>query len=494
MSAAEGPSPAGTRLLRKALRQSGWSTLQQIGVKGVWFLVHLGFARLLLPRHFGLVAEATVFTALLSIIGRLGLRVALVQRESVEAEDLSTATWASFALAGLVLASAVALGPLAHLVFGQPELVRLVPAMAAGPALTVASLVPRAVLERRMDFRSLSLIRLGAGITGGVLGVSLAVLGFGVWSFVGHTVATAAGVTAAAWWVARPGLPARFSKERFRKLIQFGGAFTGEQFFNFVSRRADDLVIGIFLGDTALGYYRIAYLALEGLTGIFGRAANAVALPVFSRAGQDDGLLRRRFLAAVEGAALLSLPACAGFALLADPLIPLVLGEKWLEAVPAARILSAVAFGHSVLLLNATAMYAKGRSDLQLRLAALYAVVNVVGFTIGVRWGIVGVSVAFALETFLTAPVELTVLRRLVDLEWGAYLEKLWRPLIASGAMTAGLVVLRRAGMEGSVGTLVVTIPAGLALYVSALVAIDRSYVRELANHLRTALQGRTGA
>lgn len=488
MTKGQEPKPGGPSLLGKVVRQTSWSALQQVGVKGIRFLVYLGFARLLLPRHFGLVAEAAIITALLRTGAHMGLKTALVQQEAVDDTDLSTAVWASLALGALILPIALALGPVAKAIFDQPLLVELVPALALASVFTTFGIVPQAVLERKLDFRSLSLVRLGAGIAGGGIGLGLAVAGLGVWSLVVHSVVVAAVTSAGVWWRARPPLQPDFSWFRLRRLIRFGSAYTGEQFLNTVSRRADDFVIGVFLGDSALGIYRIAYIALEALTGVLGRAANAVALPVFSRAGDETHLLRGRFLQAVEIAVLVALPAWSGFAIVADTAVPMLFGEQWIDAVPTVRVLAAVGFGHSVLLLNASAMYALGRSDLQLRLAALYALVNVIGFTIGVRWGITGVAAALALETYLTAPVELTLLQKLIDLRWRPYLEKFWRPLIATGAMVIGLVGLRRTGFEGSAVTLLVSIAGGAFLYVVALTVIDRAYVRRLVHRFGSAL------
>lgn len=479
----EEPGASGS-LLGSAVRQTGWSTLEKIGGQGLRFVVLVGLARLLVPSQFGLVTEAMIFTSLLGRGGALGLEPSLVQREEAEAADFSTVAWTSAAMAVALLVAAGLLGPVAAWIFGDDALRTVLPAMAVSTALRNLGLAPRARLRRKLDYRTLSLASVTGTAVGGGAGIGLAALGGGVWSLVVQAAVSSAVTVTWIWVAADVGFKRRFSRDRLAELSRFGAPFTGERLLNFVNRQADDLVIGVFLGEAALGLYRIAYMLLQAITKVLSGSVNAVALPVFSRAASDPSRLRGQFLQATELIALLALPACAGFAVVADLVIPALYGPRWAGAVPAARVLSFVALAHSVLLFSPTAMYALGRSDLQLRLAALYAGLNIVGFLVGVRWGIVGVAAAYAIQNLLTAPVELGVLNRLIDFRPGHYLEKFWRPVAATAVMVAALLGLRSVVAPDLVAELVLSVTAGILLYAGALLATGPSYLADLLRPL----------
>lgn len=485
----EDPGAAGS-LLGPAVRQTGWSTLEKIGGQGLRFVVLVGLARLLVPSHFGLVTEAMIFTSLLGRGAALGLEPSLVQREEAEAADFSTAAWTSLTMAAALLLAAALLGPVAAWIFGDEALRTVVPAMAVSTALTNLGLAPRARLRRKLDYRTLSLASVAGTATGGGVGIGLAAVGGGVWSLVAQAAVSSAVTLTWLWAVADVSFKRRFSRDRLAELSRFGAPFTGEQLLNFVNRQADDLVIGVFLGEAALGLYRIAYMLLQAITKILSGSVNAVALPIFSRAASDPARLRGQFLQATELIALLALPACAGFAAVADLAIPALYGPGWSGAVPAAQVLSFVALAHSILLFSPTTMYALGRSDLQLRLTALYAGLNIVGFLVGVRWGIVGVAAAYAIQNLVTAPVELGVLNRLIEFRPRHYLEKFWRPVAATAVMVAAVLGLRSVVDPNVVAELALSVTGGIVLYAGALLATGPSYIADLVRPIAAGLRG----
>lgn len=476
-------------ILGTAVRQSGWSTLEKVANHGLRFLFLIALARLLRPEAFGLLAEATVVTALLSTGAALGLETSLVQDDDAEAGDFTTAAWTSAVMSLALLAGAGLLAPLAVWTFGAPALGVLVPAAALGPALRNLALSPRADLRSGMDFRSLTLASLSGTVLGGGVALALAHRGYGVWSLVAQLVVDS--LVSAVWQWAASGvsLAGGFSWARLRRLSRFGGPYTAERFLNFVNRRADDLVIGVFLGDTALGFYRIAYTALQALTRTLSGSLTSVALPVFAKASSDRARLRTQFLGATEYGALLALPVCVGFLAVVDLVIPVFYGAGWGPSIPPARILGLVAAVDSVLLFTPTAMYALGRSDLQVRLTTLYAILNAAGFLIGVQWGITGVAAAYAVQTVLTAPVGLGVLSSLIEFRAGRYLRRLWRPALGSAVMLGAVVAGRAALDVSSAAELAFSIILGAVIYGAVLYASGPGYMTGVTRRLLSSVR-----
>lgn len=424
-----------------------------------------------------MLAEVEIFTSLLGTASALGLEPSLIQSDKPDAADYSTVVWASTGLAALLLVTAFLMGPFAEWVFDNDELGRVLPVLAVSTAVTNLGIAPRADLRRNLDFRTLAIASFVGTMVGGAVAITSALLGAGIWALVAEPVVSAIVAVGWIWVVSDVQFTRGFSWHRLRRLARFGGPYTGEQFFNFVNRRADDFIIGVVLGDTALGFYRVAYTALQAITGVLGGSLNAVALPLFSRSASEPDRLQSQFLRATEFTALVVLPICAGFAVVADLAIPILYGSGWARAIRPAQVLSFVTLAHSLLLFSPTAMYAQGRSDIQFKLTGLYAVLNTIGFLIGVRWGIVGVAAAYALQNLLTAPVELAVLRRLIYFTFSSYLRTLWRPVVATLVMVAAIVGLRYFLTVSANLELILAVIIGSLIYGVGLMATGPSYI-----------------
>ena len=256
-------------------RPWAWAVAQQVGRQSANYVVFLALALLLTPRDFGVVSLAASWVAFLSVFGEMGFAAALVQRPTLESGHLST-TFALNLAAGAVLTVLGVLisEPLARF-FHTPEAAPVLVALSAGFILNAPSLTQAAFAQRELRFRELALRDTGAAILGGVVGIVLALSGWGVWSLVGQTLTTTATGTALLWRLSpwRPRL-SEVSGERARELWGYGSKIFWFSVFKYFAQNGDRLVVGYLAGPIALGVYsfahRLVVYPVATLTGAIG--------------------------------------------------------------------------------------------------------------------------------------------------------------------------------------------------------------------------------
>lgn len=482
-------------LKRKAVKGVTWSAASLWGKQAISLLVFLILSRLLGPEAFGLVAAATVFTALVQILLDQGFQEAIVQRAELEPEHLDSAFWSGIALGVLLMLGGVLLAPWVAGLFHEPQLTPIVRWLSADFVLGALSGTQQAILQRQMAFRALGIRTLSATLAGGVAGVILAFRGAGVWSLVVMTLVEAAVDAILLWSVSgwRPGF--NVSWRHYRELFAYGVNVIGNRLLGFLNRRSDNLIVGYFLGPVALGYYTVAYrllpVALELLTGI----TTAVAMPVLSRLQRQPDQMRDVFYQVTRLTSLIAFPVFTGMSLLAPEIVELFFGAKWAPSAPVMRVLALVGILLSVYQFNGVTLRAAGRPNWALGIAVLNAIGNVAAFLIAVRWGITAVAAGYVIRGYLLAPIPIIAVHALIRLDVRTYLTQFRGPLAASVLMAASVLGLKAVlgdlvGLPIQLGAYVVV---GMCVYVLVMRLVDPISFRQMLELARLARPERRG-
>ena len=274
-------------LREKAFRSVGWVVLEKWSVRLVSLAVFAILARLLDAKDFGLLSMATVFTALLAVFVDSGFTKALVQRKTLAKDDAATAFWTSLGISVAIYALLFFTAPLIASQFGDPRLGPVLRILGVALPLTALSATPAALLERDFHFRALSLRQLAGTIAGAAVAIPMALLGAGVWALVAQPLVSGV-VSLVTLWASTPWRPTfSFSRESLRNLYGFGAGVLGIDLLNTFQANIDKLLIGSFLGPTALGYYFIGQKVLTTLSELVTTVIARVSLTTFSRV-QDD--------------------------------------------------------------------------------------------------------------------------------------------------------------------------------------------------------------
>jgi teichuronic acid exporter len=359
------------------VRSVGWVAVGRWGNRALSLLVFALLGRLLSPSQFGLAALATVFITLFTLLSEQGFSSALVQKATVTREDCDTAFWVSMATAGTLMVLTLALAPVVGHVFGQPRLAGVLRGLSPSLVLSALCGTQEALLERDFAFRALTMRTLFGSVIGGVVGVTIAALGGGVWSLVAQILVTSAVQVVVLWTITpwRPGFAVSLGSLRALRVV--GLSVLGIEMFAFLNLQSDRLLIGAFLGPAALGYYfvgiRIIAITVEVQTSVI----EQVSLTTLSKLRDVPDRLRGAFYRLTGFSAAASILTFSLLAVLAPQIVPLVFGSHWHRSVLIMQILCLMGALNSVITFDRNALIAVDASRAALVITAVQSMVCV---------------------------------------------------------------------------------------------------------------------
>jgi PST family polysaccharide transporter len=438
-----GPAAERTDLRTRAAKGVFWTATGAWGRQLSVFIVFAILARLLEPEDFGLVALAAVFVGFTHVIAEEGLVDALVQRKTLDRAHLDTAFCISMVFAIVMTAVLVALAVPIAILLDQERLAPILVALALAIPIGSSSLVQRAILTREMAFRSLTLRTLSAIGVGSIFGVGAALMGFGVWSLVAQNLAGQITGTLVLWRVSgwRPHLA--FSRRHFLDLFGFGVHVLGFRLLVYFTRRADELLIGVFLGPVALGFYSVGYRMLRMLIQITSSLIDKVSFPLYSRLQDKPERLRTAYYKTTSYAALIAFPMFIGILVLAPELVSVVFGPKWEDSVPVMQALTLFGIIQVLNYLNGTAVKSLGKPSWLVGIVGVTAILKVAAFLIAYPYGLVAVAVATTCVGYLVSPLYFWAVNRLAATSGREHLWHMRAPLLASALLAGTMIGLK---------------------------------------------------
>jgi PST family polysaccharide transporter len=414
--------------------------------QGLHFVIEFGLtivlARVLDPADFGLVAMVRALTGFVDTLSDGGLSAATVRNEEVTHEQVSGLFWINSGL-GFALAAIVALAaPVVAWFYDEPRLLWVTLATACTFAIVGVSVQHAALIERRMRFKSLVSRRIVAQLGGAAVALSMALSGFGYWSLVGQTLASAVVATAMAWLLANFRPSFRRPGPEVRSLMAFGGYTSGARILVYIRRNIDNVVIGAMWGPAALGLYRLGYrLILLPIQQVNSPISN-VMIPTLSRLSQRPVEYRAMYRNALYMIASISLPFVIFMLITANDIIGVFLGEKWLPAVP---IFQALGPGAVAGVLNVAAGWVfvtTGRVREQL-LANIYLTVLIGGTILACApWGPIAVAIGFSASFCVSRVPHFTYAFRGSPVSLRDVGDALLRPALATAVAASVTLVL----------------------------------------------------
>lgn len=346
-----------------------WKFLERIGTQGVQFIVAIVLARLLSPADFGLIALVTVFVTIANVFVQSGLNTALIQKKNADNLDFSTVFYSCLILAILLYVGLFFGSPIiAKFYNNQTELVPVIRVLGLMLPLGAMNAIQEAYIARNMMFKKLFYRSIGAIIPAGVIGVFLAYLGFGIWSLVIQQLSNSMFICIIMWFTVKWRPDLSFSLERWKGLFSFGWKLLCSALLDTFYRNIRDLVIGKLFTPTDLGFYNRGDQFPKLIITNINTSIQSVLLPSLSTVQDDRVRLKSLARRSIKTSSFLILPLMTGLAAVARPLTLVILGEKWLPAVPFIQICCFSYAFWPIHTTNLSAINAIGRSDVFLKL------------------------------------------------------------------------------------------------------------------------------
>ncbi len=353
-------------------------------------------ARLVSPGDFGLLGMVTAVTGALSLFRDLGLSTATIQRTEVSDAQVSTLFWINLLVGGVLSFIALGLAPLVASFYREPRLLAVTMTLASVFVLNAASVQHSATLQRQMRFTALAGIETGSLLVSVIVGVVLAVGGYGYWALVWMAIVSPAAYTVLVWMVAGwvPRWPQRAAG--VLSMVRFGGAVTLNSVIVYAAYNLEKILLGRFWGAEALGTYGRAYQLVSIPTENLNSAIGEVALSALSRIKDDPPRLRSYFLKGYSLLVAFTLPVTVTCALFADDLVQVVLGAKWAQSAAIFRLLTPTILVFAMINPMWWLMVSLGLVNRSLRIALVLAPLVIVGYVIGLPYGPKGVALGYS--------------------------------------------------------------------------------------------------
>lgn len=471
----------GQALDHALIKGVAWTGAATWIAQALTWLSTLVVVRLLTPDDYGLVALAGVYLGLITLISEFGIGTAVITLRDLtrrQIAELNTVAMA-FALAAMLVSFAA--GGVVADFFESPRLDQLISVMSFALILAAYGSIPNGLLQKELEFRFLAQAQIIQSVTSAVTTLVLALLGAGYWAL---ALGPAAGQLVFTLIVAfkSPAGYAWPSRTSLGSALEFSRQVITERMAWYGYTAADKLVIGRWIGEVSTGLYAVAstfgMLAVEKVTVLMLRVAPAV----FSAVQHDAAALRRYLLSMTEAVAVVTFPLSIGLALVAEDLVPIMMGEQWIDAIVPMQLLAIYAAFQSVAPLLNRVLAVIGETRFNMHLAMATLVLLPIGFVIATRWGLSGVASAWLLVPVIQAPVYFRLHRR-IGLSFFEYLRSLW-PALSSSAVMAGAILLLHAWPEFdgfSRGlSLVLTIGTGGLVYCATVLLAHGGRVRLL--------------
>lgn len=387
--------------------RSGSQIVAQIITWGSTFLV----IRLLNPEDYGLVAMAALVVSLLSLMEGFGFASSLIQRETIEKKQIRQ-VFGLLILINLVLAAAQYLiAPVAAAYFHQPLLVDILRLQALLFFTTPFLALPFALLSRALEYRKMAIANLLGSLSGAATALTLALMGFGVWTLVYAPIVMFTVRAASMTIAARSFYWPSFSFRGAGAMIGFGGALTATQFFWFMQSQSDIFIAGRVYDAYDIGLYTTALFLTQMLVSKFVPPLNDVAFSAYSQMHREQKPIGPAFANSVRLILTAVLPFYFGLAITAEPLVESILGQQWLATIPLISLLAFAMPFMTLQILFAPATNAMGRPGIALRINIAGALIMATGFLIGVNYGVIGLA-----KTWLIGMPVLTAVTMLMSM------------------------------------------------------------------------------
>lgn len=388
-------------LKNKTVKGVGWSTIENVVQTGVTFVVSIVLARLLSPDDYGLIGIITIFTSVCTSLINAGFSTALIRKKDATDDDYCTAFICNLGISLVLYALIFVCAPLIADFFGRKELVALTRISSLGMIIGALAIVQQTRLTKRIDFKSQTKITVVASIVSGVVGIVMAILGFGVWSLVTQQL-TSHILRTLLLWVVNKWIPRLiFSNENFTDLFGFGWKMMVSSVLDTVWKELYQVVVGKFYSPATLGQYtrsgQFSKLFSQNLTSVIQR----VTYPVLSHIQEDKERMVAAYRKIIKSTMFVTAISMFFLGAISEPLLYCLIGPKWHEAAIYLPLICISGSTYPLHAINLNMLQVQGRSDLFLGLEVIKKIIALGPLAIGALVGIMPMLYANILTSII---------------------------------------------------------------------------------------------
>lgn len=442
-----------------------WRLLERIGAQGVQFIVSIVLARLLAPELFGTIALINVFIAILEVFVDSGLANSLIQKKNADDLDFSTVFFFNLGVCCLLYFGMFLAAPAIARFYKMPDLTAAIRAISLILVISGVKNVQQAYVSRTMQFKRFFFATLGGTIGAAILGIWMAYAGYGLWALIAQSLFNSTVDTIILWITVKWRPKWMFSLERLKGLFSYGWKLLASSLLDTGYTKLRQLIIGRMYTPASLAFYEKGGNFPAIIVNNINSSINSVLFPAMSTAQDSSETVRNMARRAITVSSYVMWPLMMGLAACAEPLVSLLLTDKWLPCVPFLRIFCITYAFYPIHTANLNAIKAMGRSDIFLKLEILKKAVGMI-LLVGTMWfGVMVMAYSLLVSTVISMVINSWPNRKLLNYTYGQQLKDIFPSMILATIMF-GIVWSVQLLHLGVVPTLLIQIPLGAAFYI----------------------------
>lgn len=442
-----------------------WRFMERFGSQLVAMVVQIILARMLDPAVFGTVAKVTIITTILLVFVDSGMANSLIQKKDPDDLDFSSVFYFNMAFCLVLYAGLFAAAPAIARFYDDAQLTAIVRVLGLTVVVAGVKNVQQAYVSKTLQFKRFFFATLGGTLLSAAVGIVMVFCGFGVWAIVAQQL-TNVTVNTAILWLTVGWRPKRmFSFERLKGLLGYGWKLLVSGLLDTVYNKLREIMIAVFYTDADLAYYNRGMTYPNLLVENINASIDSVLLPVLSAEQDHKEQVRNMTRRAIRISTYVMMPMMMGLAVCAEPLIRLLLTEKWLPCVPYLRIFCFSYAFYPLHTANLNAIKAMGRSDLFLKLEIIKKVFGVIILLVTLQYGVYVMALSLLFTSVMSQLINSWPNAKLLDYAYGHQLMDMLPAILLSLVMGAAVYPIQLFGWSDWV-TLPVQVIAGAAVYI----------------------------
>lgn len=470
----------------KVVKNFLWRLAERCGAQVVTLLVSIVLARLLSPEDFGTVSLVMVFTTILQVFVDSGLGTALIQKKDADDLDFSSVFYFNFAVCLVLYIGMFFAAPYIARFYQDESLTAIIRVISLTIVISGVKGIQQSYVSRNMMFKRFFFSTLGGTIFSAFLGIGMAYFGFGVWAIVAQQLSNTAIDTLILWLTVKWRPKKMFSWSRLKGLLSYGWKLLASSLLDTVYNNLRNLIIGKFYTSADLAYYNQGDKFPKVIVTNINSSIDSVLLPTMS--GEQDNRVRVKSMTrrAIKTSTYIMAPLMMGLLFCAEPVVRLVLTEKWLPCVPYLQIFCFTYLFWPIHTANLNAIKSMGRSDLFLKLEIIKKMVGLVLLLLTMRISVMAMAYSLIVSGILSQIINSWPNWKLLDYSYFEQLRDIFPSLLISVLMGVCVSLVTKLNL-GSGLTLLIQIPLGAVIYlgISAVFKLEEfEYLVQMMKNL----------
>ena len=395
-----------------------WRFAERCGYQIVTFLVAIVLARILAPEDYGTIALITVFVTIMQVFVDSGLGTALIQKKDADNVDFSSVFYFNFLVCICLYTFMFIAAPYIADFYNNQLLIPVIRMLSLKLVISGLKNVQQAYVSRNMLFKRFFFATLCGSVFSAIVGVSLAYSGFGIWALVAQQLCNEFVGTLILWITVKWRPQVVFSWQRLKSLLSFGWKLLVSALLDSTYNNLRNLIIGKLYSPADLAFYNQGQQFPSVIVNNINASIDSVLLPTMSKAQDNHVRVKEMTRRAIKTSTYVMAPLMMGLAFCAEPIVKLVLTDKWLFCVPYLRIFCITYMFYPIHTANLNAINAMGRSDLFLKLEIIKKIMGLILLFATMWHGVMVMAYSLLVSSFLCQLINSWPNRKLLNYKY----------------------------------------------------------------------------